>query len=168
MVDSTAVSTSFPLGSHRVRFAGATNIGRKREHNEDSIALPTSIRLAIVADGMGGHSSGDVASRLAVDTVSDYFESTAEQRTFAEGCEVVVLDERGQVVAEQKGGFVRGDPTTVNNFPLPPGTYTVRTTVAGEPAKDERVTVTVGGRTRVNFGQPSADGQMTCGGGKCG
>ena len=36
----------------RVRFAGATNIGRKRDHNEDSISLPENERLAIVADGI--------------------------------------------------------------------------------------------------------------------
>jgi len=74
------VSSSFPLDDKRVRFSGATNIGRKRDHNEDSISLPTSIRLAIVADGMGGHDSGDVASRLAVDTVTDYFQTTVDQQ----------------------------------------------------------------------------------------
>ena len=43
------MSTSFPLDNARVRFAGDTNIGRKRDHNEDSIALPeTGERLAIV------------------------------------------------------------------------------------------------------------------------
>ena len=98
-------------------------------------------------------------------------ESTAEQRTFAEGCEVVVLDERGQVVAEQKGNFARGDTSAVNNFPLPPGTYTVRTKVAGEAARDERVTVTAGTWTRVSFGQSSPDAPAPgggCGKGKCG
>lgn len=75
------MSSSFPLDDRRVRFSGATNIGRKREHNEDSITLPTNMSLAILADGMGGHSSGDVASRLAVDTVYDYFQSTADQQT---------------------------------------------------------------------------------------
>src|SRR5262249_19404857 len=56
----TSVSYSFPLDGARVRFSGDTNIGRKRDHNEDSIALPeTGERLAIVCDGMGGHASGE-------------------------------------------------------------------------------------------------------------
>jgi len=71
------MSTSFPLDGMRVRFAGSTDVGRKRDHNEDSIYLPTDIRLAIVADGMGGHASGEVASKLAVDTIIDYYEATS-------------------------------------------------------------------------------------------
>jgi len=38
----------------RLRFAGETNVGMKRAHNEDSFFLPESERLAIVADGMAG------------------------------------------------------------------------------------------------------------------
>jgi protein phosphatase len=76
-----AVSMTFPLDGMRVRFAGATNIGRKRDHNEDSISLPEAERLAIVADGMGGHASGEVASRLAVELINDHFMETAKQQT---------------------------------------------------------------------------------------
>jgi protein phosphatase len=64
----------------RVRFAGATDVGRKRDHNEDAFYLPSDIRLAIVADGMGGHASGEVASALAVDTIVDYFTRTADMQ----------------------------------------------------------------------------------------
>jgi protein phosphatase len=70
------MSTSFPLDGMRVRFSGETNVGSTRDHNEDSFYLPTHERLAIVADGMGGHASGEVASRLAVETIVGHFQST--------------------------------------------------------------------------------------------
>jgi protein phosphatase len=64
----------------RVRFSGDTNVGMKRDHNEDSFFLPVNERLAIVADGMGGHASGEVASRMAVDAIVGYFRETESEQ----------------------------------------------------------------------------------------
>jgi protein phosphatase len=74
------MSTSFPLDGMRVRFSGETNVGITRDHNEDSFYLPVRERLAIVADGMGGHASGEVASRLAVDTIVGHFQTTENEQ----------------------------------------------------------------------------------------
>lgn len=59
----------------RMRFYGLTDIGLKRENNEDAISLPLEnegIKLFILADGMGGAKAGEKASQLAVQTIRDY------------------------------------------------------------------------------------------------
>ncbi|MBK9266663.1 MAG: Stp1/IreP family PP2C-type Ser/Thr phosphatase [Polyangiaceae bacterium] len=56
---------------------GMTDVGLQRDHNEDSYAVLSEYGLYIVADGMGGHRAGDVASRIATDSISEFFRSTA-------------------------------------------------------------------------------------------
>jgi PPM family protein phosphatase len=92
------MSTSFPLDSMRVRFSGDTNVGMKRQANEDSFHLPVDERLAIVADGMGGHASGEVASQMAVETVVSHFKATAEEQTLTWPFKV----DRGHMVEQNR------------------------------------------------------------------
>jgi len=56
-------------------YAGLTDVGRKREHNEDSLLIASEYNLVCVADGMGGHQAGEVASNIAVQTLSEFFRS---------------------------------------------------------------------------------------------
>ncbi len=53
-------------------------MGLKRSHNEDSFFLMAEQNLYIVADGMGGHASGEVASQMAVETIAQFYRDTAE------------------------------------------------------------------------------------------
>jgi serine/threonine protein phosphatase PrpC len=46
-----------------------SDVGKKRDHNEDSFLVDEALSLYVVADGMGGHQGGDFASRMAVETV---------------------------------------------------------------------------------------------------
>lgn len=51
---------------------GRTDIGLKRHHNEDNYVVDPDYGLFIVADGMGGHTGGEIASSMAIETVKDF------------------------------------------------------------------------------------------------
>jgi PPM family protein phosphatase len=62
-----------------LRVAGLTDVGQEREHNEDSFGILPQFNLYVVADGMGGHRAGDVASKMAIEAVKDFFQSTEKE-----------------------------------------------------------------------------------------
>ncbi|MCB9507333.1 MAG: Stp1/IreP family PP2C-type Ser/Thr phosphatase [Myxococcales bacterium] len=62
----------------KLEYAGQTDVGLKRGHNEDSFSVLSDLGLYMVADGMGGHSAGEVASRMACEAIASFFRETEE------------------------------------------------------------------------------------------
>lgn len=58
---------------------GLSDVGQQREHNEDSFCILPEYDLYIVADGMGGHRAGDVASKMATHTIASFFQATSKE-----------------------------------------------------------------------------------------
>lgn len=71
-IAETAPRCSEQRGDHA---CGASDVGVLREHNEDALHISPDGRLLVVADGMGGHSAGEVASTTAVRVVAELLEA---------------------------------------------------------------------------------------------
>jgi serine/threonine protein phosphatase PrpC len=72
-MSSATPATGDPIISLPLTACGLTHPGRQRGENEDALGSFADARLFIVADGMGGHKAGEVASALAVDEINDFF-----------------------------------------------------------------------------------------------
>ena len=68
--------------SYKIKSLGYTNVGRKRERNEDFYSIIESEELYVLADGMGGHTSGQIASRIASEGVIDFITRISREESF--------------------------------------------------------------------------------------
>jgi serine/threonine protein phosphatase PrpC len=106
------------MPQQRLAYAWRTDRGLVREHNEDSVAVSPDLGLLVVADGIGGASAGDVASRTAADVITEHFRNRAasaankeEARALAE--EAVVEANKAVWGLAQRTPLYAGMGTTV-------------------------------------------------------
>ena len=59
----------------KIEIEGLTDVGRKRDHNEDCMLINRDLNLAIVCDGMGGHAAGEVASKITTEVINNHLVS---------------------------------------------------------------------------------------------
>src|ERR1700737_1355737 len=91
---------------------GLTDVGRKRKHNEDNYALDVEDGLFIVADGMGGHAAGEVASKITVETIAEFIAATRqkEEATWPFKYNHELIFNRNRPAARIEKGNKRGRP----------------------------------------------------------
>jgi protein phosphatase len=95
----------------RWRAAGATHVGRVRRGNEDTLRVEESRGVFLVADGMGGHAAGEVASALAADAVAEALAAEVDRGAGLDALEAVL--QRSFVAAHEAiSGHPARDPAT--------------------------------------------------------
>ncbi|MFT4749443.1 MAG: serine/threonine protein phosphatase PrpC, partial [Pseudohongiellaceae bacterium] len=65
----------------QVKIAGFTDIGLRRNHNEDHIGFNQQHAIAVLADGMGGHQAGEVAAHMAVNSVLEKLQKFCKKKS---------------------------------------------------------------------------------------
>lgn len=99
--DSKSARTEDVDAAVQLRSAMLTDVGVVRDHNEDSAAIDDGMRFFVVADGMGGHAAGEVASAMAVDGVRRSLTGSLETiAAFAENPDEEGRQEIAQVLEE--------------------------------------------------------------------
>src|SRR5437764_4814533 len=68
--------------SFSVEVAGKTDVGCVRTNNEDNLGYDTRPGIFVVCDGMGGQAAGEVASKMGVDVVLNYFSDASRNGSY--------------------------------------------------------------------------------------
>jgi protein phosphatase len=85
-----------------IESTGISDIGKKRKTNEDALLVDDQLGLYVVADGMGGHLAGEVASKLVVETLRDFIKQDPDRE------DEIALDEADETLSEEANRIISG------------------------------------------------------------
>ena len=118
---------------------GLTDIGRVRQLNQDAYSLDNDHQLWVLADGMGGHAGGEIASQIAVDTIPQEFQrlladelSTSPTAALIETLLTQTIETANQRIREQgsQNAEIKGMGTTIVAVAIPPTHDTSQAVIA--------------------------------------
>lgn len=142
----------------RVLTVGRTEVGCVRKHNEDNFLVEPDLGLFVVADGLGGHAAGEVASRIVVERVGQFIGHTVElDRTWPVEYDTSISHDGNRL----KGALLLADQGILNDIQEHPERESMGSTVVACLVQGDRVTFVHVGDSRAYLLDPSGIRQVT-------
>jgi len=132
----------------RIVAAGQTDVGCVRKHNEDNFLIDSELGLFIVADGLGGHAAGEVASQIVIDKVGQFISQTVEQdRTWPLEYDVALPYDGNRL----KAALMLTDQAIMDDIRRNPERESMGSTVVAGLVRGSRITLVHVGDSRAYF-----------------
>jgi protein phosphatase len=129
----------------RISTSGRTEVGCVRQHNEDNFLVQPELGLYVVADGLGGHAAGEVASRIVVEKISQFIDHTVERdRTWPVDYDVNLSYDGNRL----KAALLLADQGIQSDIKLNPERESMGSTVVACLVAGDRVTLVHVGDSR--------------------
>jgi protein phosphatase len=142
----------------RVSMAGRTEVGCVRKHNEDNFLADPDLGLFVVADGLGGHAAGEVASRIVVERIGQFISHTSERdRTWPVEYDMDLSYDGNRL----KGALLLADQGILHDIQDHPERESMGSTVVACLVRDRQVTFVHVGDSRAYLLDPSGIQQVT-------